>query len=67
MLFIGIDSGASSVKLLVMSYEGRVKKIVTKEYPIYIPKPGWSEQNLQDWFDMGGNLLGIRYGGEMIC
>ena len=39
MLYIGIDLGTSAVKLLLMDGAGQIKKIVSKEYPIYFPHP----------------------------
>ena len=50
MLYIGIDLGTSSVKLLLMEGQGKIKKTVTREYPLYFPKPGWSEQKPEDWW-----------------
>jgi xylulokinase len=50
MYFIGIDLGTSAVKLLLMDENGDIKKIVSREYPIYYPKTGWSEQNPEDWY-----------------
>lgn len=50
MLYIGVDLGTSSVKLLLMDEAGDIKSIVTREYPIYFPKTGWSEQNPEDWY-----------------
>ena len=49
MLYIGIDLGTSSVKLLLMDEKGQIRNIVTEEYDIYFPKPGWSEQKPEDW------------------
>ena len=50
MHYIGIDLGTSAVKLLLMQGDGRILKIVSREYPISFPKPGWSEQNPEDWY-----------------
>jgi xylulokinase len=50
MLYIGVDLGTSSVKLLLMDETGDIKSIVTKEYPLFFPKPGWSEQHPEDWY-----------------
>ena len=50
MYFIGIDLGTSAVKLLLMDAGGNIQKIVSKEYPISFPQPGWSEQNPEDWW-----------------
>ncbi len=49
MLYIGIDLGTSAVKLLLMDAKGNIGKIVTKEYPLEFPKPGWSQQRPEDW------------------
>ncbi len=78
MLYIGIDLGTSSVKLLLMNSEGAVLKTVSREYPLSFPKPGWSEQKPEDWLtqtkDALGELLqgcdksqvaGIGAGGQM--
>lgn len=49
MLYIGIDLGTSAVKLLLMDEKGVIRKIVSRDYPISFPRPGWSEQNPEDW------------------
>ena len=49
MLYIGIDLGTSAVKLLLMDGEGAIQNIVSKEYPLEFPRPGWSQQNPEDW------------------
>ena len=49
MLYIGVDLGTSAVKLLVMDETGDIKKIVSKEYPLYFPHPGWSEQKPEEF------------------
>lgn len=49
--YIGIDLGTSAVKLILTDEKGDILKDISKEYPIYYPHPGWSEQNPADWFD----------------
>ncbi len=49
MFYIGIDLGTSAVKLLLMDETGAIHKVVSREYPLEFPKPGWSQQNPQDW------------------
>ena len=49
MLYIGVDLGTSAVKLLLMDEKGEIKNVVSKEYPLFFPHPGWSEQNPEDW------------------
>ncbi len=78
MLYVGIDLGTSAVKLLLMDGEGNIKNIVSKEYPLYFPNPGWSEQKPEDWYEqsMAGmkellegfdksQVAGISFGGQM--
>ena len=50
MLYIGVDLGTSAVKLLLMNEKGEIQNVVSREYPLYFPNPGWSEQNPEDWF-----------------
>lgn len=49
MYYIGIDLGTSAVKLMLVTEAGRLLNTVTREYPLYFPLPGWSEQNPSDW------------------
>lgn len=50
MKYIGIDLGTSAVKLLLVDEKGIVLKSISGGYPLSFPKPGWSEQNPQDWY-----------------
>ena len=50
MYYIGIDLGTSAVKVLMADETGAVRKSVSREYPLYFPHPGWSEQNPEDWW-----------------
>ena len=78
MYYIGVDLGTSAVKLLLMEGSGKICNIVSKEYPLFFPHPGWSEQNPEDWFtqSMEGikeltegidrkEVAGIGFGGQM--
>ncbi|MCI5699218.1 MAG: xylulokinase [Lachnospiraceae bacterium] len=78
MLYIGIDLGTSAVKLLLMDQDGKIHKIVSKEYPLYFPRPGWSEQRPEDWWEQTvagiqeltsecdkSQVAGIGFGGQM--
>ena len=78
MYYIGVDLGTSAVKLLLMEESGKIEKIVSREYPLYFPHPGWSEQNPEDWMKeaMAGikeltseidrsQVAGIGCGGQM--
>ena len=51
MYYIGVDLGTSAVKLLLMEGNGKICNIVSNEYPLSFPQPGWSEQKPEDWWD----------------
>jgi len=78
MYYIGIDLGTSAVKLLLMDETGKIESIVSKEYALSFPEPGWSEQNPEDWFSQSmeglkeltegidkSQIEGISFGGQM--
>lgn len=78
MYYIGVDLGTSAVKLLLMEGNGKIANIVSKEYPLYFPHPGWSEQKPEDWWEAvkaglkelikgfeADKVAGISFGGQM--
>lgn len=78
MITIGVDLGTSACKLLLVSEDGTVLNTVTKEYPLFFPHPGWSEQPAEGWWDaclagipelLNGTdpaeVAGIGVGGQM--
>ena len=77
MYYIGVDLGTSALKLVMMKGNGELVKTVSKEYPLYFPRSGWSEQNPVDWFlavkeglkelaaFADDKIAGISFGGQM--
>ena len=77
MYYIGVDLGTSALKLVMMKGNGELVKTVSKEYPLYFPRSGWSEQNPADWFlavkeglkELAAfadeKIAGISFGGQM--
>ena len=78
MYYIGIDLGTSAVKLLLMDARGKILNVVSREYPLEFPHPGWSQQNPEDWRKAvmegvpeliadidGSQVAGIGCGGQM--
>ena len=47
--YIGIDLGTSACKFLLMDEAGAIVNVVSKEYPLEFPQPGWSQQRPEDW------------------
>ena len=77
---IGLDIGTSGTKCILADDEGTVIASSTQEYPLYTPKPGWAEQDPQDWWDavvrglkviLGkadvnpADIAGLSYSGQM--
>lgn len=77
MYYIGVDLGTSALKLVMMNSKGELVKSVSKEYPLYFPHSGWSEQKPEDWFiavkeglkeiaaGLDDKIGGISFGGQM--
>jgi xylulokinase len=49
-VFLGIDVGTSGTKTIAMREDGDILASATSEYPLSSPKPGWSEQEPEDWW-----------------
>jgi len=47
---LGIDIGTSGTKTLICDEDGAVLATAMAEHPIFSPKPGWSEQAPEDWW-----------------
>lgn len=67
-----------SLRISCQLFLYHTKKIVSKEYPLYFPHPGWSEQKPEDWFEKSmegireltaecdkSQVAGISFGGQM--
>ena len=80
MALLGIDLGTTGVKALLIDETGASLASVTVEYPIYTPKPLWSEQEPKDWWQgtvdaikqvmakanvKGSAITGIGLSGQM--
>src|SRR5213076_1269149 len=77
---LGIDIGTSGTKTLICVPRGKVLATATAEHPISSPRPGWSEQNPEDWWQAsikatqavlkkaklrGADIGGIGLSGQM--
>lgn len=79
-MYLGIDLGTSSVKVIVVDDKGNIIDSASSKYPISYPKPLWSEQNPEDWWQgtkdaikriveknpgIGDKVKGISFSGQM--
>ncbi|HET9287246.1 MAG TPA: xylulokinase [Gaiella sp.] len=72
---VGLDVGTTGVKALALSADGEVLAVATRGYPLSTPRPGWSEQDPEDWWRAaesalaevasGREVAGIGLSGQM--
>ena len=48
---LGIDIGTSGTKTLAIDAEGQILASAMETYPCHVPKPLWSEQDPNDWWE----------------
>jgi len=77
-LLLGIDIGTSGSKAVLIAPDGSVRAEATTEYPMAVPRPGWAEQNPEDWWQAtiasvrqvlasarGETIVGVGLTGQM--
>ena len=47
---IGLDVGTSSIKGIAIDEEGAVLGVAERAHPLSTPRPGWAEQDPEDWW-----------------
>jgi xylulokinase len=50
-IYLGIDVGTSGTKTLAINERGKILAQALATYPCYHPKPLWSEQDPDDWWN----------------
>jgi xylulokinase len=54
---VGIDIGTSGVKGVAIDDSGEVLAAAVQQYPLSTPRPGWAEQDPEDWWQAGRAVL----------
>ncbi len=54
---VGLDVGTTGVKALAITQAGEVVASAEEAYPLSTPRPGWSEQDPDDWVRAGERAL----------
>jgi xylulokinase len=49
--FLGIDVGTTGAKAVLVDVQGRVLASATHDYPLLVPRPGWTEQEPHAWWE----------------
>ncbi|HEY2805780.1 MAG TPA: xylulokinase [Gemmatimonadales bacterium] len=76
--FLGLDVGTSGVKAVLVRQNGDVVADATAPLAISTPRPGWAEQNPEDWWQAcltairealgraeGARVVGVGISGQM--
>ena len=61
--FLGLDIGTSSVKACVVDERGRTVARASEALSMRAPKPGWAEQNPEDWWKAAVKVIKKVTGG----
>jgi xylulokinase len=74
-VLVGLDVGTTGVKAVAITPEGEVVADAEHGYPLSTPRPGWSEQDPEDWWQAaeaalaevsaGHGVAGIGLSGQM--
>lgn len=54
---IGLDVGTSGVKALLVTSDGHVVASASEDYPLLTPRPGWTEQEPEAWWQASCRVL----------
>jgi len=54
---IGLDVGTTALKGVAVSEDGRVEARAEEPYPLASPRPGWTEQDPELWWEACGRVL----------
>ncbi|MCR4402668.1 MAG: FGGY-family carbohydrate kinase [Firmicutes bacterium] len=50
LYYLGIDAGTQSLRAGLFDDRGRAAALESEEYPLYQERPGWAEQDPDDWW-----------------
>jgi xylulokinase len=76
-VLIGLDVGTGGARAVAVDNSGEIVAEASSEYPLHTPRPGWTEQDPEDWWtgakevlarvasEAGDELAGIGLTGQM--
>jgi xylulokinase len=72
---VGLDVGTTGVKAIAISPDGEIQAVSSRAYGLQMPRPGWAEQDPEDWWratesalaevSAGREVAGIGLSGQM--
>jgi xylulokinase len=57
-LLLGLDVGTGGARAVAVDESGEVVAEASSEYPLHSPRPGWTEQDPEDWWRGAREALG---------
>jgi len=54
---VGLDVGTNGVRAVAVDPSGGVVAMATAGYPLHMPRPGWTEQDPEDWWQASKTAL----------
>lgn len=54
---IGLDVGTTGARAVAIDLSGNVVAVASEEYPLSTPRPGWTEQDPEHWWDASQRVL----------
>ena len=76
-VLVGLDVGTGGARAAAIDDAGQIVAEASSEYPLHTPRPGWTEQDPEDWWEgakevlarvaaeAGGEVGGIGLTGQM--
>lgn len=62
--FLGVDVGTSGVKAILVGESGDVLASATEPLTLHTPRPGWAEQDPEDWWRATTGAIGRVLGAQ---
>ena len=56
-VFVGLDVGTGGARAVAVNHSGEIVAEASSEYPLYTPRPGWTEQDPEDWWKGAKEVL----------
>ena len=56
-VFVGLDVGTGGARAVAVNHSGEIVAEASSEYPLHTPRPGWTEQDPEDWWKGAKEVL----------
>jgi xylulokinase len=56
-VLVGLDVGTGGARAVAVNDSGEIVTEASSEYPLHTPRPGWTEQDPEDWWEGAKEVL----------